>query len=220
MNDLFSQVIRKKSALVLVDIQNDFCAGGSLSVPNAEDILPGIHKLMDADIFGTLAATQDWHPPNHVSFAALHQGRSPQEKIVHNGHDLPLWPRHCIQGSSGAALCSSLPWEKVHAIIRKGMDPTVDSYSGFRDNWTSSGRRPSTGLAGYLRDRGVKDVYVCGLARDVCVNWTARDAAEENFNSVLLWDLSRPVDRSSFNRQRSELTTHGVRVLSIETPVA
>jgi nicotinamidase/pyrazinamidase len=169
---------------------------------------------MESERFCHYAATQDWHPRGHVSFASSHAGRKPFDTIELYSHDQTLWPDHCVQGTPGAELHPGVPWEKVAVVVRKGMDPTTDSYSGFRNNWNPKGERPSTGLAGYLRDRGITEVFVCGLARDVCIKWTAGDAADAGFRTCVLWDLTRPVDPSSDERVRTDLEQHGVKVIA------
>ena len=206
------EVRREKAALILVDIQYDFLPGGSLAVPDGDWILEPVRELMERDVFGLYVATQDWHPSGHVSFASSHPGRSPMDVIQLHGHEQTLWPDHCVQGSTGAELHPSLPWNMVSAIIRKGTDPDTDSYSGFRNNWNSAGERPPTGLAGYLRERGVREVFVCGLARDFCVKWTAEDAVSEGFEATVLFDLARPVDPASDDRVRADLERAGVAV--------
>ncbi len=214
---------RKRSALVLVDIQPDFMPGGGLPVTDGHRILDGVRKLMDSDAFGLQVATQDWHPPDHVSFAANHPGKEPLEVISLHGHDQVLWPLHCVQGTEGAELHPELPWGQVSVIIRKGDDPRTDSYSGFRNNWNPDGLRPGTGLAGYLRERKVSDLYVCGLARDYCVKWTAEDAAAEGFRTRVIWDLTRSVDPSGDDDLRKTLASAGVELvesseLEMESP--
>lgn len=202
-----------RTALIVVDVQPDFLPGGSLAVEDGDRILPGVARLMESDDFAVEVATQDWHPSDHVSFASNHNGKEPFDTIELHGHPQVLWPDHCVQGSSGAALHAELPWDRVDAVIRKGIDPRVDSYSGFRNNWGPGGDRPSTGLAGYLRDREVDRVVVCGLARDYCVRWTAEDAAREGFDTTVVWDLTRSVDPSGDDELRSELEDQGVRVV-------
>jgi nicotinamidase/pyrazinamidase len=135
------------------------------------------------------------------------------EVVRIDGREQTLWPDHCIQGTEGARLHPDVDWDAVSAIIRKGSDPASDSYSGFRNNWDRSGKRPSTGLVGYLKDRGVEEVYVCGLARDVCVKWTAEDAAKEGFRTFFLWDLTRAVSPEEDERVRSSLRAEGVRIV-------
>ncbi len=207
-------VRRDSSALLIVDIQADFLPGGALAVTEGDRILPLVAAGMESGLFGTLVATQDWHPSNHISFAGRHEGKQPMESIELYGHQQTLWPEHCVQGTPGAELHSGLPWVRLSAVIRKGADADVDSYSGFRNNWGPGGSRPKTGLAGYLRDRGVENVYVCGLARDVCVRWTVEDAVAEGFNTTMLWDMSRSVNPSGDDRLHTELTARGVRIVS------
>jgi nicotinamidase/pyrazinamidase len=200
-------------ALIVVDVQLDFLPGGALAVAGGDRILAPLAELMRADTFATIVATQDWHPPNHVSFASQHPPRRPFETISLYGHDQVLWPDHCVAGSSGAGLHPSLPWERVCAIVRKGMDSAVDSYSGFRNNFDARGARPPTGLAGYLREAGVHTVYACGLARDVCVLATAEDAAALGFDTTVLWDLTQPVVAASDAGTRAALERARVAVV-------
>jgi nicotinamidase/pyrazinamidase len=201
-----------RSALLIVDVQHDFLPGGALAVGGGDEILAPVRALIERDPYRLYVATQDWHPRGHVSFASRHEGRAPFETIAVHGHDQTLWPDHCVQGTRGAELHPALPWERVSAIIRKGADAAVDSYSGFRNNWDPAGQRPPTGLAGYLHERGVEQVHLCGLARDFCVKWSAEDAAAAGFEAVVLWDLTRPVDPASDERVRADLERAGVRV--------
>ena len=203
-----------KSALLLIDIQPDFLPGGALAVGDGDAILEPIRHLMERDLFGLYAATQDWHPTGHVSFASSHPGREPLDVIQLHGHDQTLWPDHCVQGTPGAELHPDIPWERVSAIIRKGADARTDSYSGFRNNWDPQGERPATGLAGYLRERGIEKVVLCGLARDFCVKWSAEDAAAEGFRTAVVWDLTRPVDPGSDDAVREDLQRAGVEILA------
>jgi len=129
------------------------------------------------------------------------------------GEDQTLWPDHCLQGSPGAELHPALDWNRADVIVRKGTDPAVDSYSGFRDNVGPDGERPSTGLAGYLRERGIGVLFVCGLARNVCVKWTAQDGADAGFDVCFLWDLTRPVTYDSDEETRLDLQRAGVRIV-------
>jgi nicotinamidase/pyrazinamidase len=183
-----------RSVLLVVDLQPDFLPGGALAVAGGDAILAPIAALMNGDLFPLVVATQDWHPRGHVSFASSHAGRQPFDRISLYGHEQVLWPDHCVQGTPGAELRAGLPWERAAAIVRKGADRGVDSYSAFRNNWNATGRRPATGLAGYLSERGVRDVYLCGLARDYCVAWSSEDAVAAGFRTFVLWDLTRPVD--------------------------
>ncbi len=199
-----------RSALLLVDIQPDFMPGGPLACHEGEAILGPVLELMERRLFRHVVATQDWHPPGHISFASSHEGRQPFETMELHGEDQVLWPDHCVQGTPGAQLHPSLPWEQADVIIRKGADLQVDSYSGFRNNVGPDGQRPSTGLAGWLRDRGVDTVYVCGLARDVCVLWTAQDAVRAGFTTHFLWGLTRPVDPATDPTTRRALEEAGI----------
>jgi nicotinamidase/pyrazinamidase len=203
----------KKTALLLVDIQPDFVPGGALAVSGGDEILAPVARLMENGPFRLQVATQDWHPPGHVSFASQHPGKDPLDVITLYGHDQTLWPDHCIQGTAGAELHPDLPWTRVEAVIRKGTSVDCDSYSGFRNNWNPEGERPHTGLAGYLRERGVEEVYLCGLARDVCVRWTAEDAVNAGFRTRILWDLTRSVDASGDEELRTALEGKGVEVV-------
>ncbi len=204
---------KDKSALLLVDLQPDFFPGGALAVNQGEQILPGIDELMRSHCFAIQVATQDWHPPRHISFASQHSGKQPFDTGIYHGHEQTLWPDHCVRDTPGAALHPDLPWGETTAILRKGMDEDADSYSGFRNNWNAEGSRPSTGLAGYLRDRGIEQIFVCGLARDVCVLWTALDGAESGFQTYFLWDLTRAVNPEGDSTTRATLTQNEVVVM-------
>ncbi len=177
-------------ALILVDIQNDFLPGGALAVPDGDAILPVVNRVLPE--FDLIVATQDWHPPEHGSFAANHPGRSVFEQIDLNGLPQTLWPVHCVQNTGGACFAPGLETKGIERIFFKGTDPGVDSYSGLFDN----GHRHSTGLAEYLRGRGVTAVSVCGLATDYCVKFTALDALREGFAVTLLENACRGVNLS------------------------
>jgi nicotinamidase/pyrazinamidase len=201
-----------RTALLVVDVQIDFLPGGALAVGVGKEILAPLAALMRRDTFSDIVATQDWHPHDHVSFASQHAQRRPFETIQLYGREQILWPNHCVAGTPGAALQPGLPWERARAIVRKGTDRNVDSYSAFRNNYDARGMRPPTGLAGYLRDCGIDTVYVCGLARDFCVRWTAEDAVALGFSTTVIWDLTRPVDPGSDTATRAVLERCGVRV--------
>jgi nicotinamidase/pyrazinamidase len=207
---------RQRSVLLLVDLQPDFMPGGALPTHQGGEVIDPIRRLLDRDPCGLYVATQDWHPKGHASFASSHRGRQPFEVIALHGHEQTLWPDHCVQGTPGADLHPDLPWERVSAIIRKATEADVDTYSGFRNNWDASGARPGTGLAGYLRERGIRDVFICGLARDFCVKWSGEDAAAEGFRTLVLWDLTRPVDPASDHRVQSDLEAAGVEIITGE----
>lgn len=199
-------------ALLLIDVQPDFLPGGALAIADGDAILEPVNRLLARNDYDLYVATQDWHPPRHVSFASTH-GRQPFDVIELYGHPQTLWPDHCVQGTPGAALSPRIDWNPISAVIRKGSEADADSYSGFRNNWNAHGERPSTGLAGYLKERGVDEVHLCGLARDYCVKWSAEDAAAAGFSTTVLWDLTRPVDPSSDARVRAELERAGARVV-------
>ena len=175
-------------ALLLVDIQNDFLPGGALPVPGGDAIIPAVNRLMGS--FSLIVATQDWHPRGHSSFASSHAGKKPFDSIIYGDEHQTLWPDHCIQGTKGADFPALLDGKPVEAIFRKGTDPLIDSYSGFYDK----DRRKSTGLAGYLRDKNIADVYLTGLAGDICVFETAMDSLREGFTTYFVQDATRPLD--------------------------
>jgi len=175
-------------ALILVDIQNDFLPGGALAVPDGDAVIPIANQLQVA--FPIVVATQDWHPPNHGSFATNHPGRKVFEQIDLNGLPQTLWPVHCVQDSRGAELAAALSRDRIVKVFPKGTDPGTDSYSGFFDN----GHRNATGLGEWLKAQGVTEVFVCGLATDYCVKFTALDAAQMGFKTRLVEDASRGVN--------------------------
>jgi nicotinamidase/pyrazinamidase len=201
------------AALILVDVQPDFMPGGTLACHEGDAIVPGIDRLLRRRLFKHVVATQDWHPRGHASFASVHAGSKPFEQIALHGHPQTLWPDHCVQDTAGAALHPAIDWSPVDLILRKGSHPQVDSYSGFRENHGPGGSRPSTGLAGWLRERGVGEVYVAGLARDVCVLWTVQDAQVLGFGAQVLWDLTRPVTAESDDATRVVLRDQGIGVM-------
>jgi nicotinamidase/pyrazinamidase len=212
--------LSSRIALILVDVQPDFMPGGTLACHEGDVIVPGIDALLRQRRFRHVVATQDWHPRGHVSFAGSHPGRAPFEQITLYGQPQTLWPEHCVQGTPGAELHPGIDWSALDAVIRKGSDPAVDSYSGFRENHGPHGSRPSTGLAGWLRERGVDEVVVCGLARDVCVLWTVQDALDLGFRASVLWDLSRPVTPASDDATRASLQAQGIGIVESTTLTA
>lgn len=202
-----------RSALMIVDIQPDFLPGGALAVAGGDRILPGVARLMESELYELRIATQDWHPSGHVSFASNHPGRQPMDTIELYGHPQLLWPDHCVQGTPGAELRPDMPWHRVDAIIRKATCPGVDSYSAFRNNWDPAGERPPTGLAGLLSERGIERVFLCGLARDYCVRWSAEDAVAAGFETWVIWDLTRSVDPAGDTDVRRALEALGVHII-------
>jgi nicotinamidase/pyrazinamidase len=195
-------------ALLVVDIQNDFLPGGALAVQRGDEIIPLVNRLQAA--YPLVVATQDWHPRGHGSFASSHPGRRPGDLGELAGLPQVFWPDHCVQGTAGAAFASSLELTRVEAIIRKGTAPEIDSYSAFFDN----GHRKATGLADYLRGRGVDEVHLVGLATDYCVKFSALDARSQGFATVVVADGCRGVELAPGDSERAlaELRAAGVRV--------
>ena len=177
-----------KDALIVVDVQNCFVDGGTLPVKGGAEVVPVINKLSGA--FENVVVTQDWHTPGHVSFASAHQGKKPFETTKLPYGTQVLWPDHCVQGSEDAALLKGLTLPKAQLIIRKGYHQSTDSYSAFME----ADGKTSTGLAAYLRAHGVDSVYVCGLATDFCVAWTALDARKAGFKAAVIEDAARGID--------------------------
>ena len=192
--------------LIIVDTQNDFCSGGALAVPQGEAVVPVANRI--AQRFTHVLATQDWHPPGHLSFASSHEGRKPFEQIDAPYGAQTLWPDHCVQGTKGAEFHRDLDLRRIELVIRKGFRPEIDSYSAFKEN----DRRTPTGLAGYLRERGFRRVFLAGLATDYCVHYSAIDARREGFDVVVIEDACRAIDlEGSLARAFSEMNEAGVR---------
>ncbi|MFO1151519.1 MAG: bifunctional nicotinamidase/pyrazinamidase [Alsobacter sp.] len=196
------------SVLIAVDVQNDFLPGGALGVAGGDAVIPVINRL--SAMFPHAVATQDWHPPGHHSFATSHEARSPFESVeLHYGVQT-LWPDHCVQGTEGAALHPGLDLGPVELIIRKGFRTHVDSYSAFFEN----DRVTSTGLAGYLRERGLTQVYLTGLATDVCVSYSALDAVRAGFEVAMVLDACRAIDvDGSLDRALAQVRAAGVALV-------
>jgi len=196
-------------ALIVVDVQNDFVPGGALAVPEGDKVVPVCNQLMSS--FELVVATQDWHPKNHASFAANHPGRSVGEVIDLHGLPQVLWPVHCVQNTRGAMFGPGLKTDLFTRVFQKGTDPEIDSYSGFFDN----GHRKATGLGEYLASQKVTDVYVCGLATDYCVKFTALDAYELGMKVYLIEDACRGVNLKAGDVDRAieEMRRTGVEVL-------
>jgi nicotinamidase/pyrazinamidase len=195
--------------LLLVDLQNDFLPGGALPVPEGDAVLPVINRIQPQ--FELVVATQDWHPPDHLSFAVNHPGRRVGEVIELDGLPQVLWPVHCVQSTWGAELAPGLDTGRIVHVVRKGTDPRIDSYSGFFDN----GRRRSTGLDTFLRQQGVDELYVAGLATDYCVRATALDAVRLGFRTFLVTDACRGVNLQpgDVDRALAEMAQAGVRLI-------
>ena len=177
-----------KTALILVDLQNDFVEGGALAVRGGSEVIPVANWLMPK--FDLIAATQDWHPADHQSFASQHAGIEVGECFDLHGLSQVAWPDHCVQGTHGAEFVSELNLDRIDHVVRKGTDPRIDSYSGFFDN----GKRHATSLAGYLREQSIGAVAIMGLATDYCVRFTALDAVAEGFATSLITDGCRGVE--------------------------
>ena len=195
------------NALIIVDVQNDFLPGGSLAVPDADTIIPIINKI--SENFDLVVATQDWHPEGHSSFASQHQGKEPFEQIELNGNAQTLWPDHCVQGSHGAEFDKNLNLKPVEAIFRKGTNLEIDSYSGFYDN----NHEKSTALADYLRAKQIDEIYICGLAADVCVYFTALDALQEDFTTYLITDATKGLDDQAIAADLDDIKKKGGKLV-------
>lgn len=195
-------------ALILVDIQNDFLPGGALAVKQGDEVIPVANALQQ--YFTLVVATQDYHPQNHLSFAANHTGKKPGDHVALKGLDQVLWPVHCVQGSQGAEFAQALNMDKVEKVFQKGTDPEIDSYSGFYDN----GHLKATGLGDYLKQKGVKRVVIAGLAADYCVKFTALDAKQLGFDTIVVKDGTRAVNlqEGDFEQAIASLRANGITV--------
>lgn len=196
-------------ALVIIDVQNDFLPGGALAVANGDAVIPVINRVQPR--FPLVVATQDWHPANHGSFAANHPGRQPFDQAELNGLPQTLWPVHCVQHSPGAELASRLNQTAIAKIFQKGTDPAIDSYSGFFDN----AQRRSTGMREWLKSRSVSEFYLCGLATDYCVKFTALDGLRLGFSIYVLADACRGVNLRPDDAQGAleEMRRAGARIV-------
>lgn len=200
-------------ALLVVDLQYDFLPGGSLAVAHGDEIIPIINRIQNQ--FDLVVATQDWHPTNHKSFATQHPNHNVFDLIDLNGIPQVLWPDHCVQGSKGAEFTSEWNSNKVAAIFRKGMNVEVDSYSGFYDNDQNN----STGLLGYLKDKDVTEVYVCGLAAEFCVYFSAKDANQAGIKTYFLDFATKPISAEGLLHAKKEMMEQGITILNKETEV-
>jgi nicotinamidase/pyrazinamidase len=194
------------SCLIVVDVQNDFCPGGALAVPRGDEVVPVINRL--AARFENVVLTQDWHPRGHASFASSHPGKKPFETIELPYGRQVLWPDHCVQGTAGANLHSMLSIPHAELLIRKGFHRDIDSYSAFLE----ADRKTATGLAGYLKERGLESLCVCGLATDFCVAWTALDARAAGFEVSVIEEACRAIDlEGSAAKAWKSMAAAGVR---------
>jgi len=202
--------IGDSDVLLVVDIQNDFCPGGALPVRGGDEIVPLVNRLGAG--FPHVVLTQDWHPPGHLSFASSHPGKRPFETVAFDYGPQILWPVHCVQGTAGADFHKELKIPRAEVVIRKGFRAAIDSYSTFREN----DRKTLTGLAGYLRERGLSRVFLAGLALDFCVRYSAEDACGEGFTVVVIEDACRAIDlEGSLAATHASLV--GLGVASIES---
>jgi len=191
-------------ALIVIDVQNDFCPGGALAVPKGDEIVPLVNRLLEQ--FQHVVLTQDWHPKGHSSFASTHKG-DPFTAIKLGYGDQTLWPDHCVQGTKGAEFHRDLVARESELILRKGFRKEIDSYSAFYEN----DRATKTGLNGYLRDRGLKRLFMCGLATDFCVAWSALDGRREGFPIIVVEDACRAIDlNGSLTAARGEMLKAGI----------
>jgi len=195
-----------KSALIVIDVQNCFVDGGTLPVKGGAEVVPVINKL--AESFENIVVTQDWHTQGHASFASAHAGQKPFSSVKLSYGNQVLWPDHCVQGTDDAALHKDLKLPTAQVIIRKGFNKGVDSYSAFEE----ADRKTATGLGGYLKQRGIKTVYVAGLATDFCVAWTALDARKAGFEVYVIEDATRAIDlNGSLSAAWKQMTAKGVK---------
>ncbi|MFW5768345.1 MAG: bifunctional nicotinamidase/pyrazinamidase [Bacteroidota bacterium] len=199
--------------LLIVDVQNDFLPGGALEVPEGDQVIPVINELQKK--FRTIVASRDWHPADHGSFASNHPGHKPGDIITLNGLEQILWPDHCVQGTRGAEFAPELNQEPIQKVIFKGTDPGVDSYSAFYDN----GHRIETELHNYLQEKGTKTLYITGLAADVCVYFTVKDALLLGYETYLITDATRGVNLNPGDTQNAmtDMKKHGAKLIESST---
>jgi nicotinamidase/pyrazinamidase len=202
-------MISDQDALLVVDVQNDFCPDGRLAVPRGDEVVPVINRL--ATRFKHVVLTQDWHPPGHLSFASTHPGRKPYETIEVSYGPQILWPDHCVQATPGADVHKDLQIAHAQLVLRKGYHRDIDSYSAFYEN----DRKTQTGIAGYLRERGLTRVFLAGLAFDFCVRYSSEDAKREGFEVVVIEDACRGIDvGGSMAATRAALAALGIQCIS------
>jgi nicotinamidase/pyrazinamidase len=197
------------NALIIVDLQNDFLPGGALPVPRGDEVIPIANKLQQR--FELVLATQDWHPPNHGSFAANHPGKKPGDRIMLDGIEQILWPVHCVQNTHGAEFAPSFDTSRIAHVFHKGVERNIDSYSTFFDN----AHRRHTGLADYLKKRGIKDIYLMGLALDYCVKYSTLDARQLGLNTYVILDGCRGInlEPGDIDRALDEMKSVGAILL-------
>ena len=200
-----------KSALIIVDVQNDFCKGGALEVKNGNDVIPVINNLVKSNKFDFIIATQDWHPSSHKSFASNHKNKNVYDVIKLKGITQVLWPDHCIQRTKGSKFHKDLELGEIYKVIKKGTNPEIDSYSGFYDN----DHKSSTGLAEYLKAKNIDTVYITGLATDYCVKFTALDSEKEGFKTFVIKDAVKGVNINKDDSEKAfaEMKENGIRIV-------
>jgi nicotinamidase/pyrazinamidase len=197
-----------EDALIVIDLQNDFCPGGALAVGGGDEIVPAVNRLIEQSPHVIL--TQDWHPAGHSSFASSHPGKAPFQTVAMPYGEQTLWPDHCVQGTPGADFHPALRWTTAELVIRKGFRREIDSYSAFFEN----DHRTPTGLAGYLRERGISSVSLCGLATDFCVAFSALDAVAQGFSTSVVLDACRGIDlNGSLAAMMKRMQDAGVRLI-------
>lgn len=202
-------------ALLVVDLQNDFCEGGALEVPEGSAIVPVVNQLIDS--FDTVIQTQDWHPAGHSSFASSHKGKEPYDTVEMDYGTQVLWPDHCVEGSEGAEFHPDLKTNKTQVIIRKGFRREIDSYSTFYEN----DHETKTGLTGYLQSRGITDLYTVGLATDFCVKWSILDGIDEGFTMHIVIDAVKGIDLDgSLDAAWDEMKSKGVHIVESNSLLA
>jgi nicotinamidase/pyrazinamidase len=202
--------MKEKTALLVIDIQNDFCPGGALPVPKGDEVIPTINKLIDK--FYKVIGTQDWHPENHMSFAKNHPGKNEYDIIDINGESQVLWPVHCVLGTKGADFHPEITAKKFDIIIRKGNNTKIDSYSAFKEN----DKKTITGLDGYLKNLKIKKVFLSGLALDYCVFYSAIDCKELGFETYVILDATRGIDSppGSIEKALASMQNRGIKIIN------
>lgn len=207
--------MQKNAALIVVDVQNGFTPGGNLAVTDADQIIPKINQL--GQYFDNVILTQDWHPDQHISFAENHEGKQPYDTVDLAYGSQVLWPKHCVQGSIDAEFHPLLNLAKAQLVIRKGYHVDIDSYSAFME----ADQKTTTGLAGYLKERGIDAVFIVGIATDFCVAWTAMDARKFGFNTFVIADASKGIDlQGSLQHAWQDMLAHGVKRIYLKDVLA
>lgn len=203
--------MKLNQCLIIVDVQNDFLSQGALAVPNGEEVIAPINEIVN--LFDTVVYTQDWHPENHISFASNHPDRKILDVIELDYGTQVLWPNHCVENTKGSELASNLKLVTKAHFVKKGIHSQIDSYSGFLE----ADRKTSTGLAEWLKARDIEQVFICGLATDFCVSWTALDAKNLGFDVFVIEDACRGLDiNDSIKQEKQKWQANGVQVISTE----